>query len=103
MADGGLVGCGANLAHERSELFEDVVDGFHQSRAVADQAVAAAAGETIGRARHGEALAVLLERVSRGRERSATRRGLDDDHSQAEARNDAIALATPLRRASGCG
>ena len=41
VADGGLVGRGADLADQRAELFEDVVDRLDQPGAVADQAVAA--------------------------------------------------------------
>ena len=40
----------------------------------------------------GEDLAVLLHRVMRRRERAAPRGGLDDDHAQAEAADDPVAL-----------
>jgi hypothetical protein len=63
VANRGLVRGGLNFSHERPKLFEDVVDGFPESCALADQAVAAAAGDAVDRSGEGEALAVLFHRM----------------------------------------
>src|SRR5947209_7676082 len=70
----------ASSAGWRTGVFEDVVDGFDQARAVTDQPVAAAAGQTVDGAGHGEDLAILLHGVMCGRERPAPRRGFDHHH-----------------------
>ena len=69
-----------DLADQGAELFEDVVDGLDESRPVADQAMAAAAGQAVNRAGDGEDLAVLLHRVVGRGERAAPRGRLDHDH-----------------------
>ncbi len=92
VADGGLVGGGVNLADQRTKLLEDVVDGLDQAGAVADQAVAAAAGQAVHRAGHGEDLPVLLHGMVSGGQRAAPRRGFDDHDAQAKAGNDPVAL-----------
>ena len=66
-----------------AEFFEDVVDGLDQPGAVADEAMAAAAGQAVGRTGDGEDLAVLLHRVVGRRERPAPWRGFDHDHAEA--------------------
>src|SRR5271157_3522661 len=60
VADGGLVRGGVHLANQRAKLLEDVVDRLDQAGAVTDQAVAAAAGQAVHRAGHGEDLPVLF-------------------------------------------
>jgi hypothetical protein len=50
VANGGLIGRGRNFANERSQLFENVIDGLHELGTVAEQAVAASAGQTVDRA-----------------------------------------------------
>jgi len=92
VADGGLVRGGVDLANQRAKLLEDVVDRLDQAGAVADQAVAAAAGQAVHRAGQGEDLPVLLHGVVRGGQRSAPRRGLDDHDAQAKAGNKTVAL-----------
>ena len=92
MTDRGLVGAGADLLHQGAELFEDVVDGLDQPGTVADQAVAAAAGQAVDRPGDGEDLAVLLHGVARGRKRPAARGRLDDEHAQAEPGDDPVPL-----------
>jgi len=64
MADRWLVGRGVDLADQRAKLLEDVVDGLDQAGAVADQAVAAAAGQAVHESGYGEDLAVLLYRYA---------------------------------------
>ena len=97
MTDRRLVGIGADLADQWSELFHDVVDGLDQAGTVADQAMAAPAGETIGWPGNGEDLAILLHGVPRGRQRPAARGRLDDQHAQGQAGDDPI----PLREQVG--
>ena len=92
VADGGLVRGGVHLANRRAKFLEDVVDRLDQAGAVTDQAVAAAAGQAVHRAGHGEDLPVLLHGVVRGGQRPAPRRGLDDHDAQAKAGNYAISL-----------
>jgi hypothetical protein len=65
-----------------AKLFQDVVNAFHEPRSIADEAMAAAAGEAVDGARNGEDLAVLLHRVVGRGERPAPRRGLDHDHAE---------------------
>ena len=73
---------GVDLADQWAKLFEDVVDGLHEPGAVADQAMAAAAGHAVHRTGDGEDLAVLLHRVIGGGERAAPRGRLDHDHTK---------------------
>ncbi len=80
---GGLVGSGLDLADQRTEFLEDVIDGLDEPGTVADQAMAAAAGDTVDRTGDGEDLAVLLHGMVGGGERAAPRRGLDHDHAEA--------------------
>ena len=82
MAYRGLVGAVFYFADQWTKLFEDIVDGLHQPGAVANEAVAAAAGQTIDRAGDNEDLAVLLHgMVGRG-ERAAARGRLDHDNAK---------------------
>ncbi len=92
MTDRGLRWTGLHFSDEWSELIDDVVDGLDQSGAVADQAVAASAGETIDRPWHGENLAVLLDRMALCRQRPAARRRLNHHDAQGETRYGAISL-----------
>jgi hypothetical protein len=103
VAHGGLTETGLDLAKSCAEFFEDVVDGFDEPGSVADELVTAAARETVGGAGEGKYLAVLLHYVSRGRERSAARSGLDHDDAERDTRNDPVALATPLCLINGKG
>ena len=95
---GGLARVGANFLDERPELLENVVNGFNQSRAIANQTMAAPAGQAIGRPRHREHLAVLLGRVAGRRERAAAWSRLDDEHAQREPRDDPVALREQARQ-----
>ena len=100
---GGLVRGGVDLANQRAKLLKDILDRLDQAGIVTDQAVAAAAGQAVHRAGHGEDLPVLLHGVVRGGQRPAPRRGLDDHDAQTKARNDAVALGEPVWVAIGCG
>ena len=71
-----------NLADQRAKLFEDIVDRLDQPRSVADQAMAAPAGQAVDGAGDGDDLAVLLHRVVGCRKGSAPRSDLDDDHAK---------------------
>ena len=92
VADGGLVRGGVHLANQRAKFLEDVIDRLDQLGAVTEQAVAAAAGQAVHWAGHGEDLPVLLHGVAHGGQRPAPRRGLDDHDAQAKAGNYAISL-----------
>ena len=100
VADGGLVRGGVDLANQRAKLLEDVVDRLDQAGSVADQAVAAAAGQAVHGSGYGKDLAVLLHRMVGGGERPAPRRRLDDHHAQAKAGNYAISLGKEARQGS---
>ena len=63
MTDRRLLGIGANLLDQGPKLFEDVVDRLDQPGTVADQAMAAAAGEAVGGPGDGEDLAILFHGV----------------------------------------
>jgi hypothetical protein len=82
VANRGLVRGGVDFSHKRPKLFEDVVDGFPESCALADQTVEAAAGDAVDRSGEGEDLAVLFHRMVVGEEGSAPRRGLENNDSE---------------------
>ena len=92
MPDWRLLGIGANFLNQRSKLFHDVFDGFDQAGTVADQAMAAPAGQAIGRDRDREDFAILFHGVRRGRERSAARSRLDDQDTKGQPGCDPVAL-----------
>ncbi len=78
-----------STAHHAMEQNREVfavpgpVDGLDQLGAVADQAMAAAAGQAVHGPGHGEDLAVLLHGVVRRGKRSAARCRLDDHDAKA--------------------
>ena len=82
MADGGSPsGAVLDLANQVAKLFEDLVDRLDQP-AVADQAMAAAAGQAVHRAGDGEYLAIPLHRMVGRGERPAPRGRLDHDQAK---------------------
>ena len=93
-------GGAGDLADLGAEFFEDVVDGLDQPGTVADQVVAAPAGQAVDRPGDGEDLAVLLGGVRRRRERAAPRGRLDHHHAQREPGDDPVPHAGTARRAA---
>jgi hypothetical protein len=83
---------GANFLNQGTKLFHDVVDRFDQAGTVADQAMAAPAGQAIGRARDREDFAILFHGVRRGRERPAARGRFDDQDTEGQSGYDPVAL-----------
>src|SRR6185503_7719918 len=81
----------------RLQLAHDVVDRFTEDRAVANEIVSAATARIERRARHREDIAPLLEGETRGNERTRTQRGLNDQHAERAAGDDAIAAREMAR------
>ena len=71
--------CGLRGRGERTELLQNVIDRFHQLRAVFDQRVATARHAAVDRSGHGEHFAALLVGVPGGDQGAGAVRGLDDD------------------------
>jgi hypothetical protein len=92
MPDGRLLGIGANFVNQGTKLFHNVVDRFDQACTVADQAMAAPAGQAVGRARYREDFAILFHGVRRGRERPAARGRFDDQDTKGQPGDDPVAL-----------
>ena len=87
-----LLGIGANFLNQGSKLFHDVFDGFDKAGTVTDQAMAAPAGQAVGRARDREDFAILFHGVRRGRERPAARGRFDDQDTKGQPGDDPVAL-----------
>ncbi len=92
MVDFAAIGLCRGGSDERTEFFENIVDGFDQFGAVAEQAMAAvrhAAGNGAG---NREDFTTLLGSVACGDEGAGTERRFDDNDAQREAADDAVAL-----------
>lgn len=81
-----------NRFNQWSECLKDIVDAPNQGGAVADEVVAAFAGQGIDRPGERKHLAALFHGVPRGVQSAAFSIGLDDDHTERESADDSVAL-----------
>ena len=81
----------------RTKRLQNIVDAANQRHAVADQVVAAFTGQAVDAAGNSEDFATLFHRMA-GRVQGAARAGgLDNDHAERQAADNAV----PLRKQAG--
>ena len=92
---GGMDGFGGGEVEgcwEWSECFEDIIDVADEQSAVADELIAAGAGEAVDRPGNSEDLAVLFLGVPRRVESAGASGSFDEEDAEGESADDAVAL-----------